>query len=257
MKKIIVFITLLFSVSANAITYYNAPGHALPDEMSPTGLPEVIPCATRKTFEGKVAYECIWLSTSRELRQWDYQQNKEVRFYNQQDGKCQNGRCFAGGVQVGGIPQDVSYIRVSRWYYIWLSRDGKVVAHLTKTGPAYDGDEVTYVAAAETLQQFYIDSGLNDAEIVHELDLRVDGGYASVVKTDSPAQKITISGDIKEAWCNPRMDDDCSINGQKVPVAELGKYLPALDPSEVEASGGTCEYPICYDANYKPVGIRR
>lgn len=87
MRKFIVFITLLFSVSANAITYYNAPGHALPDEMSPTGLPEVIPCATRKTFEGKVAYECTWLSTSRELRQWDYQQNKEVRFYNQQDGK--------------------------------------------------------------------------------------------------------------------------------------------------------------------------
>ena len=62
--------------------------------------------------------------------------------------------------------------------------------------------------------------------------------------------------DIKEAWCNPRMDDDCSINGKPVPKADLGKYLPVVDPAEVESQDGTCEYPICYDKDYKPVGIR-
>lgn len=199
MKVFIAAFSLLFSVAANAVTIYDAPGHALPDEMSPDGLPEVIPCATRQYSEGYkvggVAYECIWLSGVRELRQWDYQQNREVRFYNQQAGKCQSGRCFAGGVQVGGIPQDVPYIKVSRWYYVWLSSDGKVVAHLTNTGPAYDDDEVTYAEAAQTLHQFYLDSGLTDEEIKHELDLRVDGGYASVVKADSLVEAEANSAD--------------------------------------------------------------
>jgi len=186
MKVFIAAFSLLFSFSVNALTYYDGPGHAFPDEMSPNGLPEVIPCAMGKTIQGDIGYKCTWLDGSRYLTYWDSQQNKEVRISNHRIGNCHGGRCFAGGVQVGGIPQDTAYAIVSLWYYMWLSTDGKVVAYLTKTGPAYDGDEVTYAEAAQTLYQFYLNSGLTDEEIKHELDLRVDGGYASVAKNDSP-----------------------------------------------------------------------
>lgn len=206
MKALIATFSLLFSVAAHSITIYDAPGHALPDEMSPDGLPEVIPCATRKAMvgyrEAGVGYECIWLSSSRMLSYWDQQQNKEVRFYNQQNGKCHGGRCFAGGQQVGGIPMDSEGISISIWYYMWLSSDSKVVAYLKGHGPAYGGEEVTYVEAAQTLHQFYLDSGLTDEEIKHELDLRVDGGYASVAKDDSPvdANPAAANGMCLDDW---------------------------------------------------------
>lgn len=59
----------------------------------------------------------------------------------------------------------------------------------------------------------------------------------------------------KEDWCNPRADDECTINDKKAPRAELKQYLPAVYELEALNSGGHCEYPICYDKNDKPVGI--
>lgn len=60
----------------------------------------------------------------------------------------------------------------------------------------------------------------------------------------------------REAHCEPQMDDACTINDQKVPKEQLGKYLPTLDVDTVEAMGGYCEYPICYGVNDNPIGIR-
>ncbi len=61
---------------------------------------------------------------------------------------------------------------------------------------------------------------------------------------------------VKEAHCEPQMDDACTVNDKKVPKAQLGKYLPKLDADSVEAAGGYCEYPVCYDVNDNPIGIR-
>jgi hypothetical protein len=62
---------------------------------------------------------------------------------------------------------------------------------------------------------------------------------------------------VKEAHCEPQMDDACTVNDQKVPKAQLDKYLPALDADTVSAAGGYCEYPICYSADDQPIGMRK
>ena len=71
----------------------------------------------------------------------------------------------------------------------------------------------------------------------------------------TPMTKPIQTIDVKEAWCNPRADDECTINGKKVLKEELKQYLPAVYELEVLNAGGHCEYPICYDKNDKPIGI--
>ena len=39
-------------------------------------------------------------------------------------------------------------------------------------------------------------------------------------------------------------------------MSDLSKYLPTVKADDVENAGGYCEYPICYDLNDKPIGIR-
>ncbi|CAN7315845.1 hypothetical protein LJR071_001618 [Pseudomonas sp. LjRoot71] len=268
MKTLIAFTALLFGISANAMAYdafkaarYDRPGYAFPNELSPEGLPAAIPCIVNDGYNGKRGIECRWLSMPRYLYWFDQTTQQQVRSWNKLTGNCTRGVCRAGGDQVGSYPSEVEVLEISVWYYVGESSDGRTVAYLTNTGPGFDGKKVSYSEAGQLMHQFWLNAGMSDADIAYEMDFRYQGGMKQFLSdtqsTSSSAQKASISGDIKEAWCNPRMDDDCSINGQKVPVAELGKYLPALDPSEVEASGGTCEYPICYDADYKPVGIRR
>jgi hypothetical protein len=60
----------------------------------------------------------------------------------------------------------------------------------------------------------------------------------------------------KEAHCEPQMDDACTVNNKKVPIDDLKKYLPVVNADKVSAAGGYCEYPICYDVNDNPVGLR-
>ncbi|MFL3919642.1 hypothetical protein LER23_33705, partial [Pseudomonas aeruginosa] len=60
--------------------------------------------------------------------------------------------------------------------------------------------------------------------------------------------------EINSAWCNPRMDDDCYINEKKVPVAELGKWLPAVSQSNIDQIGGYCETILCFDKDDQPAG---
>ncbi|MCY1454295.1 hypothetical protein D9M71_713490 [compost metagenome] len=60
--------------------------------------------------------------------------------------------------------------------------------------------------------------------------------------------------EVKSAWCNPRMDDDCYINNQPVSVYDLGKWLPAVSREEAEQEGGYCETSICFDSKDQPIG---
>lgn len=60
--------------------------------------------------------------------------------------------------------------------------------------------------------------------------------------------------EVKTAWCNPRADDDCYINSKKVPIAELGKWLPDISESNADQLGGHCETILCFDKDDQPMG---
>lgn len=81
---------------------------------------------------------------------------------------------------------------------------------------------------------------------------RFNGPRSGATSSPPPTQQVVVF----EASCAPQMDDECTINNKKVPRAQLGNYLPVVNEDEVELAGGVCEYPICYGADYKPVGIR-
>ena len=68
-----------------------------------------------------------------------------------------------------------------------------------------------------------------------------------------PAKK----NDVKEAWCNTRADHECTINGKKLPKADLKQCLLAVYELEVLNAGGHCEYPFYYNRKVKPVGINQ
>ena len=63
-------------------------------------------------------------------------------------------------------------------------------------------------------------------------------------------------GDLQNAYCSQTSDDACYINDQKVPKAQLKQYLPTVNPKDVEKDAGYCDYPICYDFNDFPIGVR-
>lgn len=255
MKYAIALLIALFSINVHANYFYIDPGHAFPDELSTEGLPEVIPCKSGLAGDRQsTMFKCTWLSVSRMIEDWDDRRMQAYQYTNHPVGKCRDGRCFVNNRQVGGIPFD-GYLTLSLHYYVWMSTDEQPVAHLMGTGPGFGGEQVSYVHAARVLKDFYIRSGMTEREIAAELDNRVEGGAALLNEVEAPAP--VVNGPVVEVWCNPRMDDDCYVNGQSVPKADLGNYLPSLDPEDVEADGGVCEFPICYDSNYKPIGIRK
>ncbi|WP_262501962.1 hypothetical protein [Pseudomonas fragi] len=107
-----------------------------------------------------------------------------------------------------------------------------------------------------------LDHGVSNASVkdsvaAYSLDANeTSGSVDSEPQVEKPPMiKPTKTIEVKAAWCNPRADDDCTINGKKVPKAELKQYLPTVYELEVLNAGGHCEYPICYDENDKPVGI--
>lgn len=51
------------------------------------------------------------------------------------------------------------------------------------------------------------------------------------------------------------MDDDCYINNKKVPVAELGKWLPDISESNADQLGGHCETILCFDKDRSADGL--
>ncbi|MNS62105.1 hypothetical protein D3C72_951540 [compost metagenome] len=263
MKRFIGIILLALCASANAsVDYYDGNGVSFPDEVSPHGLPEAIPCVTKKAYTGQAMLVCTWLANARNIDVWDDKRQRDVQYNNQVGGQCRRGTCRIEGVNVGQWQQDVPFL-VSRWYNIGSSVDGKPVAYRVDVSR-----KVTYAEAGALLWQFYLDAGIPDDQLVSTFDKRYEGGWSAwcsprigddcfkdVQKTSvqSPAAQQSYP-DVKSAWCNPRADDDCYINNKKVPIAELGKYLPAISESNADQLGGGCETILCFDKDDQPLG---
>ncbi|WP_426128972.1 hypothetical protein [Pseudomonas sp. DWP1b1] len=174
------------------------------------------------------------------------------------------GTCRASnGSGIYGIyDQDLSF-SLSIYYCIYKNEDGYPIAYRMDGGPNKMGKAVTYAHTRSTLQNFLLDHGISkassrDAVAAYLLDSNVksyspldDAPWVEKTLMTKPIKSILL----KEAWCNPRADDECTINGDKVLKAELKRYLPTVYELEVLNAGGYCEYPICYDKNDMPVVI--
>lgn len=266
MKKIITstLLTAVLGICCQPAMALQYDRGSFPDELSMEGLPEAIPCEMNKVaVTGGPDVDvllCTWMAMPRQITEWIPEEGRHVTFSNRIQGVCRKGVCRAKGKEIGTHPEDVTLL-LSRWYYIGQSSDGKPVAYRFGTGPNAGMEPVSYVQAGQILVEFYENAGIDhEVLIMNELNSHYIGG-SEQFKIDlaggQPAAQAANLGEIKEAWCNPRMDDECSINGNPVAKADLGKYLPAVDPAAIEGAGGTCELPICYDKSYKPVGIRK
>ncbi|MBF8651800.1 hypothetical protein IRZ81_13440 [Pseudomonas putida] len=259
MKRILSILLFTFYANANAsIDYYEGNGLFFPDETSSKGLPEAIPCTMKKIYTGQTILNCTWLANARHVLIWDAQRRQDVRYTNQISGMCQHGTCRVQNAQVGNWNQNIPFL-ISIWYRLGTSTDGKPVAYRTDTSR-----QVSYAQAGGLLMQFYMDAGIPDSELVSTFDKRYEGGYAAWQKQKGNAQATALQSpttsvqsewpDVKSAWCNPRMDDDCYINEKKVPIADLGKWLPTVAESNIDQIGGFCETILCFDKDNQPVG---
>ena len=109
------------------------------------------------------------------------------------------------------------------------------------------------------LWRFYKDAGVNQKLFNNTFKMRYDGGIEQFKMDQAKISGKTLKIDsqkVTKASCNPQMDDDCQINNKKVSKTDLGQYLPTVKEDDVENAGGYCEHPICYDSNYKFIGIR-
>lgn len=263
MKRILGILLLAFCANATAsIDSYEGNGLSFPDEKSPAGLPEAIPCTMKKIYTGQTILNCTWLANARAIPIWDANRRVDINYNNQVSGMCQRGKCRVSGVIVGQYPGDVPFL-LSLWYQIGMSTDGKPVAyHRDSTR------QVSYVEAGSLLWQFYLDSGIPDDQLVSTFDKRYEGGWSAWcsprINDDcfkdfkkASLRSPSVTHDyppIKSAWCNPRADDDCYIDNKKVLIADLGKYLPSVSESNVDQLGGHCETILCFDESDQPLG---
>ncbi|MNO12904.1 hypothetical protein D3C76_25220 [compost metagenome] len=265
MKRLLA--TLLLSICSTfavaSIDYYEGNGLYFPDEASPNGLPEAIPCTFKTAYTGQRMLNCTWLGNARYVFIWDAQRKQDTRYNNQMSGMCQRGKCRVNNGFVGGWNEDLPFL-LSIWYNIGVSTDGKPVAY------RHDATrQVSYAEAGQLLLQFYLDVGIPDKEIRSTFDKRYEGGYQAFadagghLSSDPMGQAVKVSAkqpaqqqwpEVKSAWCNPQMDDDCYINEKKVPIANLGKWLPAVAESNIDQIGGHCETILCFDDKDEPVG---
>lgn len=263
--KIACCLALLLSLNVQAeVDYGHMYSPMLPNEQSMNDLPYAIPCAEAKNQYGAKFYRCTWFVLPRNITQWNAQQQRNVTFSNHISGKCARGTCRAsnGSGVYGMYGEDLNF-SLSLYYYIYESEDGYPIAYRMDGGPNKKGKGVTYAQARTTLKDFLLDHGISDTNTKDAIaTYNLDANTASSQSTDDapqvenkPLTKPTKTITIKEAWCNPRADDECTINGQKVAKEELSQYLPAIYELEVLNAGGYCEHPICYDKNDKPVGI--
>jgi len=259
MKRILSILLLIFCANANAVVDHYAWGAiAFPDETSTKGLPEAIPCISKKSFNGQPMLKCTWLETTRDVLIWDAQRKQDVRYVNQVSGQCVRGKCRISNAMVGEWNKDILFT-LSIWYRLGTSTDGKPVAYRVDTS-----HQVSYAEAGSLLHQFYLDIGVPDNQLLPTFDGRYEGGYAAWQAQKGRAQASTQQSlatsaqlewpDVKSAWCNPRMDDECYINEKKVPIADLGKWLPAVAESNIDQIGGFCETILCFDKDNQPVG---
>ena len=258
MKRILSMLVLAFCAHATAsVDYYEGNGLFFPDETSLKGLPEAIPCNMKKIYTGQTILNCTWLANARAIPIWDANRRVDINYNNQISGMCQRGKCRVSNAMVGEWSQDIPFL-ISIWYRIGSSTDGKPVAYRNDVSR-----QVSYAEAGSQLMQLYLDAGVPDNELVSTFDKRYEGGYAAwqaqkgnaQTKVQSPSSSAQSKWpDVKTAWCNPRMDDDCYINSKKVPIAELGKYLPSVSESNVDQLGGYCETILCFDKDDQAMG---
>lgn len=257
MKRILGILLWAFCANATAsIDFYEGNGLSFPDEKSPAGLPEAIPCTMKKAYTGQTILNCTWLANARAIPIWDANRRVDINYNNQVSGLCQRGKCRVSGVIVGQYKEDIPFL-LSLWYQIGMSTDGKPVAYHRDSTRA-----VSYAEAGSLLWQFYLDSGIPDSEMVSTFDKRYEGGWAawnqqkSGVAAKASYQTTTVRSypPVKTAWCNPLKDDDCYIDNKKVLIAELGKYLPSVSESNVDQLGGYCETILCFDEGDQPLG---
>lgn len=258
MKKLILSALLaMMSMSVYAFDGYSSNGVIFPDETSVNGLPYAIPC-TEDDYTG--AMSCVWLQWPRHVTIYNKARSEDTVYVNQFEGRCINGVCRIPQGQVGTWNKDIEF-RLSIWYYIATSTDGKPVAYRLDGGPQNKGLEVSYVEAGRMLLEFYKNAGVPEKLIANTFSPRYEGGYRQYLKDfeayhAEKVEQVERLSKVNSAWCNPRADDDCTVNDHKVLKKDLGKYFPHVSPEEVSKRGGYCEYPICYDANDKPIGIR-
>lgn len=258
MKRILSILLFAFCAKASAAVDYTWTSLSFPDETSTNGLPEAIPCITKKAPDGKPLLRCTWLEMSRDVLIWDAQRQQDVRYRNQVSGTCLRGKCRTSNAIVGEWNQD-GFFLLSIWYRIGVSTDGKPVAYRIDASR-----QVSYAEAGSLLYQFYLDIGVPDDHLMPTFDGRYEGGHAAwqaeKAGAQASARQSSAPGnqsewpEVKSAWCNPRMDDDCYINNQKVPVVELGKWLPDVSESNVDQLGGYCETILCFDDKGQPLG---
>ncbi|MBI6975416.1 hypothetical protein JET74_08245 [Pseudomonas lactis] len=257
MKRILGIMLLALCANASAAVDYTWTSLAFPDETTTSGLPEAIPCIYKKASNGQPMLKCTWLEMTRNVLIFDAQRRQDVRYINQVSGQCLRGKCRISNAMVGEWKQDVLF-NLSIWYRIGTSTDGKPVAYRVDTSR-----QVSYADAGSILYQFYLDIGVPDNQLAATFDKRYEGGYAAWQaqkgNAQTGAQPPSTSAqsewpEVKTAWCNPRMDDDCYINSKKVPIAKLGKYLPSVSESNVDQLGGYCETILCFDKDDQAMG---
>ena len=257
MKRILGIMLLALCANASAAVDYTWTSLAFPDETTTSGLPEAIPCIYKKASNGQPMLKCTWLEMTRNVLIFDAQRRQDVRYINHVSGQCLRGKCRISNAMVGEWKQDVLF-NLSIWYRIGTSTDGKPVAYRVDTSR-----QVSYADAGSILYQFYLDIGVPDNQLAATFDKRYEGGYAAWQaqkgNAQTGAQPPSTSAqsewpEVKTAWCNPRMDDDCYINSKKVPIAKLGKYLPSVSESNVDQLGGYCETILCFDKDDQAMG---
>ncbi|EPL60205.1 hypothetical protein B382_22430 [Stutzerimonas stutzeri B1SMN1] len=258
MKSSLALMLLIISSVVQAMdNTYGIPNGQFPDELSKQGLPVAFPC-----YENNGTLVCVWMLADRKL-EWVDENGIRRWAMNRAIGNCVRGTCQSNGKQLGFYNGEATRFVISTWYYVDTSTEGQPVAYLWDTGPGFGGDRIAYPESAEMLYDFYIRSNLTESRALKMTGGHYNGGLEQY-KLDSqkhhgaeetPSVKDNFS-EIKEAWCNPRMDDECFVNGQKVTKNEIKRLLPKVDFDEVMSNGGVCEFPICYDYTGKPIGVR-
>lgn len=254
------FAAILFFLSMHVFAYdpsYGIPNASFPNELSKQGLPIAFPC-----YEKDGTLVCVWMVQDRRI---DWVDENGIRRWmiNRSIGNCAAGTCQSEGKPLGFYKGTSKRFVISGWYYVDTSIEGQPVAYLWDTGPGFGGDRIAYPEAADQLRDFYIRSNLTEEMATALMGRHYNGGLEQYkrdsqnlhgAQKDAPV-KANFSV-IKEAWCSPRADDECYINSQRVPMAEVKRLLPKVDFDEVMSNGGVCEFPICYDYTGKPIGVR-
>lgn len=237
-----------------------------PSQDTMTNGPLYYPCKVNKvpSHTAQQGYiSCSWMG-ERILKLYDDRTQQWYQTFNQTQFTCSmRGVCVGTGLdqglEVGGYPLGHAGI-ISIWYYLDQSSEGQPMAYRYDQGPRSGHNPVAYIDAARHLVDYYETYGGNDEFIERKLNDLYETGFegyiGDVVAVMQGGEQSGDIGKVEEASCSAQLDDNCYVNGQKVPMADLPKYLPLVDPDTVVSNGGACDYPICYDGNNRPIGLR-